>query len=89
VSGAPRSNMEITDSAGLARYRRACIVTDLTEAARVNSAAVWILRELAEHDTEDKVCAAAVAAMEDTTSYLADVLTALGDGRLTEAGDRE
>jgi hypothetical protein len=83
----PRSNMEITDRAGLARYRRDCAVTDLTGTVTSIECAIAILRKLAERDTVDLVCGGAIVALDDAGDHLDDVLTALEDGRLTEAGE--
>jgi len=88
VTAVPPSNMRLTGRAERDRWRQSNIVSDLTDDANGISDAIAILRKLAEHDTDDKVCAAAVSALEDTTDYLDDVITALSDGRLTEvAGD--
>ena len=83
----PRSNMTITDRHGLARYRRDNIVTALTDTANGISYAIRILKDLAVHDTGDKVCGEALSALGDVTDYLDDVITALNDGRLAEPGD--
>jgi hypothetical protein len=79
--------MRITDRSERDRWRQSNIVSDLTDDANGISDAIAILRKPAEHDTDDKVCAAAVAALEDTTGYLDDVITALNDGRLAEPGE--
>jgi hypothetical protein len=85
--GEPPSNMRITDRGERDRWQHANTEIELTETADKIISTVRVLRKLAEHDTEDKVCAAAVAALEDTTDYLDDVITALNDGRLAEPGD--
>ena len=85
--GEPPSNMRITDRGERDRWRQSNIVSDLTDDANGISDAIAILQRLAGHDTEDGVCAAAVAALEDTTGYLDDVIAALNDGRLAEPGD--
>jgi hypothetical protein len=79
--------MEITDRAGLARYRRDEAVNALVETANRISDAMTILTWLARHDTEDKVCAEALSALQDAADHLDDVLTALEDGCLAEPGD--
>lgn len=85
--GEPPSNMRLTGRGERDQYRQASVVSDLTEAANGISDAIAIVHGLAAHDTWDKVCAEAVSALEDAGDHLGDVLTALADGRLTEAGD--
>ena len=82
----PRSNVEITDQAGMDRYRRDTAVAELTETGCSISCAITILRKLAEHDTVDVVCGGAIMALDDAQDHLDDVITALRDGRL-EAGE--
>jgi hypothetical protein len=57
---------------------------DLTETSNSISYAIAVLKELKRHDTEDKVCGEAQAALGDAADYLEDVITALADGRLAE-----
>lgn len=85
----PPSNMRLTNRGERDRWKHANVVTDLTETAAKIDDAMTTLKVLAEHDTVDCVCGGAIVALSDAGDHLDDVLTALEDGRLAEAGDGE
>ena len=79
----PRSNVEITDQAGMDRYRRDTAVAEFAETVARMACAMTRLKVLAERDTVDCVAGGAIMALDDAQDHLNDVITALGDGRLT------
>jgi hypothetical protein len=73
----PRSNVTLTDQAGLNRYRLDTAITELTETASSVAYAMTVLKKLAERDTEDKVFGRALLALDDAGDHLDDAITAL------------